>query len=150
VVETGGLENRCAVFDARFQAVGFKRIGIRKCGPRSGNCSKTVVAGEVAEWLMAPVLKTGIPERVSGVRIPPSPPFSLDCRESALYSSRKRRKSPQLRRFCSQTGLEKVPHFTQQASFVALFSEGHIGSPVSTTPPGECSCGTTTNQRCGR
>jgi hypothetical protein len=34
--------------------------------------------------------------------------------------------------------LEKVPHFTQQASFVALFSEGHIGSPVSTTPPGEC------------
>jgi hypothetical protein len=28
----------------------------------------------VAEWLMAPVLKTGIPERVSGVRIPPSPP----------------------------------------------------------------------------
>ena len=30
--------------------------------------------GEVAERLMAPVLKTGIPERVSGVRIPPSPP----------------------------------------------------------------------------
>ena len=26
---------------------------------------------------MAPVLKTGIPERVSGVRIPPSPPCSL-------------------------------------------------------------------------
>jgi hypothetical protein len=32
--------------------------------------------GEVAEWLMAPVLKTGIPERVSGVRIPPSPPYN--------------------------------------------------------------------------
>ena len=30
--------------------------------------------GEVAEWLMAPVLKTGVPERVPGVRIPPSPP----------------------------------------------------------------------------
>jgi hypothetical protein len=28
----------------------------------------------LAEWLMAPVLKTGIPERVSGVRIPHSPP----------------------------------------------------------------------------
>ncbi len=26
---------------------------------------------------MAPVLKTGIPERVSGVRIPPSPPFDF-------------------------------------------------------------------------
>jgi hypothetical protein len=37
--------------------------------------------GEMAEWLMAPVLKTGIPERVSGVRIPLSPPYSLDCRE---------------------------------------------------------------------
>ena len=29
--------------------------------------------GEVAEWLKAPVLKTGRPARVSGVRIPPSP-----------------------------------------------------------------------------
>jgi hypothetical protein len=26
---------------------------------------------------MAPVLKTGVPERVPGVRIPPSPPFIL-------------------------------------------------------------------------
>ena len=31
--------------------------------------------GELAEWLMAPVLKTGIPGRVSGVRIPHSPPL---------------------------------------------------------------------------
>src|SRR4029077_9552576 len=40
-----------------------------------GECSKTIVAGELAEWLMAPVLKTGIPGRVSGVRIPHSPPL---------------------------------------------------------------------------
>ena len=33
--------------------------------------------GRVAEWLMAPVLKTGIPETVSGVRIPPLPPLSF-------------------------------------------------------------------------
>jgi hypothetical protein len=33
--------------------------------------------GEVAEWLMAPVLKTGVPERAPGVRIPPSPPLLL-------------------------------------------------------------------------
>src|SRR5208282_6180967 len=39
-----------------------------------GDCSKTVVAGEVAEWLKAPVLKTGVRETVPGVRIPPSPP----------------------------------------------------------------------------
>ena len=31
--------------------------------------------GEVAEWLNAAVSKTVIPSRVSGVRIPPSPPF---------------------------------------------------------------------------
>jgi hypothetical protein len=52
---------------------------LRKYLPMSGaktdNCSKTVVvSGEVAEWLKAPVLKTGIRETVSGVRIPPSPP----------------------------------------------------------------------------
>jgi hypothetical protein len=38
------------------------------------DCSKTVVVGEMAEWLKAPVLKTGIRETVSGVRIPLSPP----------------------------------------------------------------------------
>ncbi len=47
---------------------------------RNGNvCSKTELAGELAERLMAPVLKTGIPGRVSGVRIPHSPPFSFNC-----------------------------------------------------------------------
>lgn len=33
--------------------------------------------GEVAEWLKAPVSKTGIRATVSGVRIPPSPPFLI-------------------------------------------------------------------------
>src|SRR5579872_1810332 len=32
-------------------------------------------AGEVAERLNAPVLKTGVPARVPWVRIPPSPPY---------------------------------------------------------------------------
>jgi hypothetical protein len=73
--------------------------------------------------------------------------LARDCRlrhavcnaeKSQRYSSVNREKSPQLRRFCSQNGSERVTHFTQQASFVALFSEGHIGSPVSTTQPGEC------------
>ena len=31
----------------------------------------------MAEWLNAPVLKTGVLERVSGVRIPLSPPFEF-------------------------------------------------------------------------
>src|ERR1035437_6912741 len=39
------------------------------------NKDSSTSRGELAEWLMAPVLKTGKPERVSGVRIPRSPPF---------------------------------------------------------------------------
>jgi hypothetical protein len=46
-----------------------------------------VIRGEVAEWLMAPVLKTGIPERVSGVRIPPSPPDSLVVKQLGAFAS---------------------------------------------------------------
>ena len=61
-------------------------------------CSKTVVAGEVAEWLMAPVLKTGIPERVSGVRIPPSPPDSLGFTKTRLHSFENRHNSAGLAR----------------------------------------------------
>jgi hypothetical protein len=57
---------------------------------------------------MAPVLKTGIPGRVSGVRIPPSPPLSLGFRETRLYFSENPSKTPQFCDFRSQIGLEKV------------------------------------------
>ncbi len=33
--------------------------------------------GEVSEWLIEPVSKTGVPVRVPRVRIPPSPIYSL-------------------------------------------------------------------------
>src|SRR3954471_14310065 len=36
---------------------------------------------------MAPVLKTGVPERVPGVRIPPSPPRSLLSASLSLLSA---------------------------------------------------------------
>ena len=36
-----------------------------------------ITSGEVAEWLKAPDSKSGLPERVTGVRIPSSPPFHL-------------------------------------------------------------------------
>ena len=39
----------------------------------------------MAEWLMAPVLKTGVPERVPGVRIPPSPPDVLSPVSIVVY-----------------------------------------------------------------
>ena len=45
--------------------------------------------GELAEWLMAPVLKTGIPERVSGVRIPRSPPFTCFRTFKKIQTSQK-------------------------------------------------------------
>ena len=37
------------------------------------DCREARISGEVAERPIAPVLKTGVPERVPGVRIPPSP-----------------------------------------------------------------------------
>ena len=40
------------------------------------NEGKQLPSGEVVERLNTPVLKTGILERVSGVRIPPSPPVT--------------------------------------------------------------------------
>src|SRR5208337_3726687 len=61
---------------------------------------------------MAPVLKTGIPERVSGVRIPPSPPCSLDCREIRRHCSENRGRSPQFLQllFSNWTGESVPPH----------------------------------------
>ena len=44
------------------------------CSGMPRKIASSIAPGEVAEWLMAPVLKTGVPERVPGVRIPPSPP----------------------------------------------------------------------------
>jgi hypothetical protein len=77
-------------------------------------------------------------EQVPRVRIPLAPPFSLDCRESRLHSSEDRWKSPLFRNFRAQTGPEKMSRWISPASFPAFFSEGHCGSPVSSTPPGEC------------
>jgi hypothetical protein len=44
---------------------------------KQSTCSR----GEVCERLKQAVLKTAVPERVPGVRIPPSPPASLPIRE---------------------------------------------------------------------
>jgi hypothetical protein len=47
-------------------------------GGNSSIVADKTVVGWVAEWLKAPVLKTGRRASVSGVRIPPHPPNSLD------------------------------------------------------------------------
>src|SRR5215472_6492505 len=50
----------------------------------SGLCAeRTRKNGEVREWLKRAASKAAIPERVSGVRIPPSPPDSLLSHTSA-------------------------------------------------------------------
>src|SRR5260370_35476788 len=36
--------------------------------------ARTIINGEMREWLKRAASKAAIPERVSGVRIPPSPP----------------------------------------------------------------------------
>ena len=48
---------------------------VRHCSPDDAS-----PCGEVAEWLKAPVSKTGIGVTLSGVRIPLSPPFLISRR----------------------------------------------------------------------
>src|SRR5438132_7221203 len=79
---------------------------------------------------MAPVLKTGIPERVSGVRIPPSPPDSLSCRDIRLHYRENRKKLPQLDDSCPRTGPEKVLRRTPLTPFAAFFSGWQTFGPV--------------------
>src|SRR5580704_3605993 len=50
---------------------------IERQSNRAVSYNKEMNFGGVAEWSIAAVLKTVRPERVSWVRIPPPPPFSL-------------------------------------------------------------------------
>src|SRR3984957_18628712 len=55
--------------------------------------------GEVAEWLNAPHSKCGIRATVSGVRIPPSPPFqyrTANAGRSRIYAGRRRESAEQV------------------------------------------------------
>jgi hypothetical protein len=70
--------------DAALQEALIKRR--REIGQQTGN-SRLAIAriflilhkrGEVAEWLIAPHSKCGIRATVSGVQIPPSPPYGID------------------------------------------------------------------------
>jgi hypothetical protein len=78
---------------------------------------------------MAPVLKTGIPERVSGVRIPSSPPASLHCRETAPPFPSKYAKDA-LAILPPQTGLQKTDCSAETTIATRLFYGGHTCSPV--------------------
>jgi hypothetical protein len=45
-----------------------------------------IKAGEVAEWLKAPHSKCGVLARVPGVRIPPSPPVTIEIIEQFAFT----------------------------------------------------------------
>jgi hypothetical protein len=94
--------------------------------------------GGMRERLKRVVLKTTVPERVPGVRIPLPPPRSLGCRETRLHSSGNRSKTPQFRGSCPQTGPGGVSSCTLQARLSPFFSGRLTSSPVLTTPSGEC------------
>jgi hypothetical protein len=64
--------------------------------------------GGMRERLKRVVLKTTVPERVPGVRIPLPPPCSLGRRETGLHFPENRSKLPQFCDSRSQTGPEKV------------------------------------------
>ena len=51
--------------------------GLNGVSKLTKRCARSIYTrGRVAEWLNAPVLKTGIGASLSGVRIPPRPPLS--------------------------------------------------------------------------
>ena len=92
----------------------------------------------VGRWREFPVIDFG-PRAVQIAASNPCASAHLcSCRETPLHSSENRWKSPQLRRFRRQTGREKVSRRTPQPSFRAFFSVGHMRSPVSKAPSGEC------------
>jgi len=62
-----------------------------------------------------------------------APPYSLRCRETRRRFRQNPSKWPQCREFFPETGLEDVSYLTRKQCFETLFSEGHLGSPVSTT-----------------
>jgi hypothetical protein len=56
-------------------------------GPDHGGLGPDLAPGEVAEWLNAPHSKCGIGASLSGVRIPPSPPYRALSSPLTLFKS---------------------------------------------------------------
>jgi hypothetical protein len=63
---------------------------------------------------------------VSGVRIPPSPPFSLYCGESGLHGSKNCRKSPNSATFARKPDRRKCPAVSLVQAFVPFSPEGNV------------------------
>src|ERR1017187_4632393 len=95
---------------------------------------RLLVPGGMCEWLKQAVLKTAVPERVPGVRIPLPPPRSLNCRGNRLFYLRNTRIMPVFRDYSltnrtSENGLLRiewvsVPAFLWRAHAQSGFKEG--------------------------
>src|SRR5580693_5730910 len=88
----------------------------------------------MCEWLKQAVLKTAVPERVPGVRIPLPPPRSLNCREILPLFPAKCANMPVFSDFCAtnrtgENGLlcskwRRRPAFLRTAHAQSGFAEG--------------------------
>ena len=67
----------------RLIAIDFTLASAFRCSTCALECASL---GGMAEWTNAPVLKTGLPLRVTWVRIPLPPPFSPICKYFKVWS----------------------------------------------------------------
>src|SRR5438445_10590636 len=95
--------------------------------------------GGMTERLKVAVLKTAVPERVPGVRIPLPPPYSLSSREGVPPCGGNPRNFPANSAIlASKPDRREWPTELVTLPFSLLFSAGQIGSPVLKIRLGEC------------
>src|ERR1700733_2198734 len=93
----------------------------------------------MCEWLKQAVLKTAVPERVPGVRIPLPPPRSLNGREIPRSFPPKYAKHAHFSRFfLSKPDCRERTTPLRTGSLSRLFSGGHTRNPVSQRALREC------------
>ncbi len=96
------------------------------------------IAGEMAEWLKAHAWKACLLERVTWVRIPLSPPRSLDCREFRRYFPKRSANYAHFSRLLRDKP-DRGERTDQHAAMLrrGFFSEAMRSSPTSTNATGE-------------
>src|SRR3984893_13080983 len=88
----------------------FRGLGLANFRQSLGSATMRLhPRGEVLEWLIRPVSKTGRPERVSWVQIPPSPPLRLHSQRSAVGSPDHQRQTLAGRERRPQDGGKSLP-----------------------------------------
>ena len=111
----------------------------RRDSSRKAVVPSQVSAGEMAEWLKAHAWKACLLERVTWVRIPLSPPASLNCREiPPPFTPKYAKHARNSRLFAHKPDCRERTARQQRGALSRLFSGGHMRSPVSRGALGEC------------